>query len=186
MTDSYQHPLSRERREPQLSYTAPVIKTGRSRARMPCCTASTHASATVVLLLASLCLVASARAPPRTLLQGTSSSTADKGAAPCECGKPLGFCGAYIPDGVTCEKGAGWCKAGHSCMEDKDDNRQLKCLPIPKDCGKAGQPCCPSNADGPHTKETPESERLPFCRDGSTCFYTKPSMLGAVSGVPGG
>jgi hypothetical protein len=51
-----------------------------------------------------------------------------------------------------------------------DTDKSTRCMPLPKDCGKAGIPCCPGNAAKPFTdpKVTPK----PTCSDGSYCFYT--------------
>jgi hypothetical protein len=88
-----------------------------------------------------------------------------------ECGAPFALCGEDVPKDAKCPKGNGWCQAGHYCASNKtrQDKGQSKCLPVPKDCGKAGNACCPSNTDTPHTAST--SGRRPFCRDGSTCFF---------------
>jgi hypothetical protein len=83
-----------------------------------------------------------------------------------ECGAPFALCGESVPKDAKCPKGNGWCQAGHYCGLDKG---QSKCLPMPKDCGKAGNVCCPSNTDTPHNAST--NGRRPFCRDGSTCFF---------------
>lgn len=92
-----------------------------------------------------------------------------------ECGKPNGPCGFDIPANVTCEKGPGWCQPGYYCGRNETDSwggssGPELCKPVPKECGKAGHPCCPSNTDAPHGKDTPREQRLPFCRDGSSCF----------------
>jgi hypothetical protein len=67
-----------------------------------------------------------------------------------ECGKPNMPCGSAIPEGKKCEKGPGWCEPGYFCGFETTTAEPSKCLPIPKDCGKAGNPCCPSNK-GAHT-----------------------------------
>jgi hypothetical protein len=85
-----------------------------------------------------------------------------------ECGAPQAPCGREIPAGTTCPKGPGWCTAGHYCGNDKGDS---KCMPLPNNCGKAGNVCCPSNAETPHTSSTYPYDREPFCKDGSTCAY---------------
>lgn len=61
------------------------------------------------------------------------------------CGKPYMPCGSAIPEGKKCEKGAGWCESGYYCGFEATTAEPSKCLPLPKDCGKAGSPCCPSN-----------------------------------------
>ena len=90
-----------------------------------------------------------------------------------ECGKPYMPCGSAIPDGKKCEKGAGWCESGFYCGYDATTTEPSRCLPVPKDCGKAGQPCCPSNSDSPHSGSTEDKlQRKPFCKDpNSYCFY---------------
>lgn len=70
--------------------------------------------------------------------------------------------------------GAGWCEPGHFCGYESTTTEPSKCLPLPKDCGKAGQPCCPSNTDSPHTSLEDKMGRKPYCKDGSTCFYFAP------------
>jgi hypothetical protein len=106
--------------------------------------------------------------------------------AALECGKPYALCGNSIPAGVQCDKGAGWCEPGYYCGFSKDP-RGTMCLPVPKDCGRAGNKCCPSNADKPHRANSTgidpvtgkEEVREPFCRDGSTCFYDSQSFVRA-------
>jgi hypothetical protein len=46
---------------------------------------------------------------------------------------------------------------------------------LPKNCGKAGYECCPSNAKTPHTSSTNALDREPSCSDGSNCIYN-PSL----------
>jgi hypothetical protein len=70
--------------------------------------------------------------------------------------------------------GAGWCEPGHFCGYESTTTEPSRCLPLPKDCGKAGQPCCPSNTDSPHTSLEDKMGRKPYCKDGSTCFYFAP------------
>jgi hypothetical protein len=41
-------------------------------------------------------------------------------------------------------------------------------------CGTAGNACCPSNTDSPHTSLSDKLNRKPYCKDGSTCFYFSP------------
>jgi hypothetical protein len=91
-------------------------------------------------------------------------------AAAFTCGAPLAPCGENLPAGTTCPKGAGWCTAGHFCGYAKGESK-AKCVPLPKNCGKAGNVCCPSNTKTPHTSETPPLERNPLCTDGSTCVF---------------
>lgn len=86
-----------------------------------------------------------------------------------ECGAPYGPCGSAVPTDVLCEAGPGWCTPGFYCAAE-NNTAPSKCLPIPE-CGRAGQPCCPSNADTPHHVSMQKVDRKPFCRDGSTCFY---------------
>jgi hypothetical protein len=98
-----------------------------------------------------------------------------------ECGKRNGPCGFDIPANVTCEKGPGWCQPGYYCGRNETDSwggssGPKLCKPVPKECGEAGHPCCPSNTDDPHGKDTPREQRLPFCRDGSSCFYERLSL----------
>lgn len=50
----------------------------------------------------------------------------------------------------------------------------VRCLPLPKNCGTAGNPCCPSNTDSPHQTLQDKLNKKPFCKDGSTCFYFAP------------
>lgn len=99
-----------------------------------------------------------------------------------DCGKPFAPCGQAVPEGVKCEKGNGWCEAGHYCSSDKVAKAQ--CQPLPKDCGKAGSVCCPSNTDTPHTSDTYPLDRTPFCRDGRTCFFFPESRFTAVTPDP--
>jgi hypothetical protein len=87
-----------------------------------------------------------------------------------ECGAPLAPCGEAIPAGTKCPKGAGWCTAGHYCGYPEDSSK-AQCVPLPKNRGKAGYECCPSNAATPHTSSTDPLKRIPFCKDGSTCKY---------------
>jgi hypothetical protein len=114
-----------------------------------------------------------------------------------ECGAPLAVCGEYVPKDAKCAKGNGWCQAGHYCAstESESDKGHLKCLPVPKDCGTAGNVCCPSNTDTPHTASTKALDRVPFCRDGSTCFYDplasivsywESGVTPVYAGAPGG
>jgi len=91
-----------------------------------------------------------------------------------ECGKPLGPCGSAIPAGVSCTKGPGYCQPGYFCGWENNTKEPSRCLPIPANCGKAGSPCCPSNADSPNTSNDDKLNRKPFCKDGSTCFYFAP------------
>lgn len=93
---------------------------------------------------------------------------------PFECGKPYMPCGAAIPEGKSCKQGAGWCQQGYFCGFEATTTEPSRCLPLPESCGKAGQPCCPSNADQPHTSLEEKLTRKPFCRDGSYCFYHAP------------
>lgn len=94
------------------------------------------------------------------------------------CGKPGALCGNSIPEGVQCNKGAGWCEPGYYCGRPKG-TINTTCLPVPKDCGKAGKLCCPSNAVRPHRANRTgidpvtgkQEDHRPFCRDGSTCYY---------------
>jgi hypothetical protein len=90
-----------------------------------------------------------------------------------ECGAPQAPCGRDIPEGTTCPKGARWCTAGHYCGYEGDGS---KCTPLPKNCGKAGYECCPSNAETPHTSTTKALDREPFCKDGSTCAYNSMAL----------
>ena len=108
----------------------------------------------------------------RDLNQVKSSSAVQAGEF--ECGKPLGPCGAAIPAGVTCPKGKGWCQAGYFCGWEENALQQSRCLPLPEKCGTAGNSCCPSNTDSPHTSMEDKLTRKPFCKDGSTCFYFAP------------
>jgi hypothetical protein len=78
------------------------------------------------------------------------------------CGAPLALCGRSIPAGTTCPKGAGWCTAGHYCGY--TNSSKVQCVPLPKNCGKAGNVCCPSNTRTPHTNSTPPLQRMPFCK----------------------
>lgn len=94
-----------------------------------------------------------------------------------ECGKPYMPCGSAIPAGKACpkDKGAGWCQKGYYCGFESTSAEPSRCLPLPEKCGTAGHPCCPSNADSPHSGSLQDKlERKPFCRDGSTCFYFPP------------
>jgi hypothetical protein len=87
-----------------------------------------------------------------------------------ECGAPLAPCGENLPAGATCPKGAGWCTAGHYCGY-PERSFDAQCLPLPKNCGTAGNVCCPSNTKTPHTSEMSALERNPLCTDGSTCVF---------------
>jgi hypothetical protein len=69
-----------------------------------------------------------------------------------ECGKPNMPCGLAIPEGNKCEKGPGWCEPGYFCGFETTTAEPSRCLPIPRDCGKAGKPCCPSNK-GAHSSQ---------------------------------
>jgi hypothetical protein len=126
----------------------------------------THTLVIVVLLVLSACI-----APAATAF---------------ECGKPHALCGNSIPKGVQCDKGAGWCEPGFFCGFSRD-SRGSTCLPVPKDCGRAGNKCCPSNADKPHRANRTgidpvtgkEELHEPFCRDGSTCFFDSQTFVSA-------
>jgi hypothetical protein len=104
--------------------------------------------------------------------------TADKPAAAAsstavECGKPGSPCGADIPAGFTCPKGPGWCQPGYYCGKQGTSSSGVSlCRPVPANCGKAGKPCCPSNAKTHHTSSTNKDDRLPFCTNGSLCYYS--------------
>jgi hypothetical protein len=83
-----------------------------------------------------------------------------------ECGKPNGSCeiDILVNRSVTCEKGPGWCQPGYYCCRNTTDSWGFStgpelCKPIPKDCGKAGYPCCPSNTDAPHGRDTRREQR---------------------------
>lgn len=92
------------------------------------------------------------------------------------CGAPNGPCGKDIPASVTCDKGQGWCQPGYYCGS--SDNTMVgpsKCLEIPKDCGLPGKPCCPSNANRPHTSVDDKLKKQPFCKNGATCFFYEPT-----------
>jgi hypothetical protein len=103
-----------------------------------------------------------------------------------ECGKPGALCGNSIPVGVQCDNGAGWCEPGYFCGFSKGIKGST-CLLVPKDCGRAGNKCCPSNADKPHRANSTgidpitgkEEARMPFCRDGSTCFFDSQLFVSA-------
>lgn len=99
-----------------------------------------------------------------------------------ECGAPSAPCGQAIPAGVKCEKGKGWCQTGYFCSSEKVGKAQ--CQPVPKNCGKAGSVCCPSNTDTPHTASTEPLDRTPFCRDGSTCFFAPEGRFTALNPDP--
>jgi hypothetical protein len=94
-----------------------------------------------------------------------------------ECGKPGAFCGKAVPAGANCKGGPGFCQAGHYCGYDVDRTKKdgrsdfPKCLPIPKNCGTAGNECCPTNKDSPHRSIDDKLQRQPTCTDGSYCFY---------------
>lgn len=107
-----------------------------------------------------------------------------------KCGQPNSPCGLDIPKNVTCEKGPGWCEPGYHCSQEGPGG--IQCLPVPKDCGKAGNQCCPSNADVPHNdaSDKAQTSREPFCRDGSTCWYDylnfrRQPYVGVTSPEPG-
>jgi hypothetical protein len=109
-----------------------------------------------------------------------------------ECGAPQAPCGIDIPAGTTCPNGAGWCTAGHYCghVEQVRPENGSRCLPLPENCGTAGYQCCPSNAETPHTSTTNNSDKQPFCKDGSICayydFYLSPRFTPDIyAGVPG-
>jgi hypothetical protein len=87
-----------------------------------------------------------------------------------ECGAPSAPCGENLPAGTTCPKGSGWCTAGHYCGY-AERSSKAQCIPLPKNCGTAGNVCCPSNTRTPHTSETPPLERNPLCTDGSTRVF---------------
>lgn len=88
------------------------------------------------------------------------------------CGRPGDHCGS-APGGVVfgCPGNPGFCQPGYYCGKDKRSG-DSKCMPVPKDCGKFGGPCCPSNAEKPHTSSTASDDRKPFCRDGSLCYFS--------------
>lgn len=88
------------------------------------------------------------------------------------CGAPYAACGKAIPAGVTCTKGPGWCAPGFFCGWNQTTAEASRCLPLPKDCGKVGKACCPSNYKTPHTQFDDQFSRLPMCTDPDTaCFY---------------
>lgn len=119
-----------------------------------------------LVLLALSCPCCAAKATSRSLLLANET-------AAFECGKPNTPCGNAVPAGVTCSKGAGWCREGYYCGQEGHTS-PAKCLPVPKDCGKAGNVCCPSNAATPHKSDTRPFDPEPCCRDGSTCIYPRP------------
>jgi hypothetical protein len=104
-------------------------------------------------------------------------------AAAVTCGAPLAPCGENLPPGTTCPKGAGWCTAGHYCGYAKGSSK-AQCVPIPKNCGTGGNPCCPSNAETPHTSTTPPLDRKPFCKDGSSCTYNPLTLSTSMTPDP--
>jgi hypothetical protein len=106
----------------------------------------------------------------------------------------LAPCGKSIPAGTTCPKGAcsscaGWCTAGHYCGY-PERSWDAQCVPLPKNCGTAGNVCCPSNTRTPHTNSTPSLERIPLCTDGSTCEFSPeqsayiPDPFAGIPGAP--
>jgi hypothetical protein len=104
-----------------------------------------------------------------------------------KCGAPGAPCGQAIPPGISCPKGPGFCAPGHYCGNETNMVGQPRCLPLPADCGRAGKPCCPNNAEAPHTSEADKLARKPSCKDGSTCFYVRASAGwgDAFAGVSG-
>lgn len=133
-------------------------------------------------------LSTTAAPPPLGSSPGSSSAGGDSSSH--QCGQPNALCGSYIPSGVTCEQGQGWCVSGYYCAPEGNNSVTAvsRCLPLPAGCGQAGSPCCPSNTDTPHTSGMQKVDRKPFCRDNSTCFYDSRMlyMIGDIyAGVPG-
>lgn len=44
-------------------------------------------------------------------------------------------------------------------------------MPVPKDCGQPGKPCCPGNSHAAITDAKAATPK-PTCASGSHCFYT--------------
>lgn len=92
-------------------------------------------------------------------------------AASFACGKRGALCGASAPTGVKCAKGPGYCDPGYFCgWTFSDTNKTTACMPVPKPCGTDGQSCCPGNMVEAITNAT--ATPMPYCSDGSFCFYT--------------
>lgn len=131
---------------------------------------STCARVSITLLF--VCLQLCWAQPTASLASSAANAPAASSTA-FECGKPGSLCGADIPAGITCPKGPGWCQPGYYCgKEGSSVGGVSQCRLVPKDCGKAGKPCCPSNANTPHTSSTEKESRKPFCTDGSYCYYS--------------
>lgn len=123
-----------------------------------------------IIILSCSSVLAATRSP--------LSATALTQSSAFECGKPGAPCGKAIPADANCKNGPGFCSAGHYCSiwvtKEGGYSKFPKCLPLPKDCGTAGNECCPSNKDSPHLSLDDKLQRQPTCTDGSHCFYYPP------------
>ncbi len=52
------------------------------------------------------------------------------------------------------------------------NGKAASCIRVPPNCGKAGNPACPSNAIKPSRGLDDGMAAKPFCTDGSTAFYS--------------
>jgi hypothetical protein len=120
-----------------------------------------------IIVVLRCSVVAANRSPLTTTVLAQSSAF--------ECGKPGAPCGKAVPADANCQKGPGFCQAGHYCgyrwTSGGSRSDIPRCLPLPKDCGTSGNECCPSNKDSPHLSIEDKLKRQPTCTDGSHCFY---------------
>lgn len=109
--------------------------------------------------LAVVCLFLSPAAASR-MLQQTGT-----------CGTAGALCGASLSS--SCHpSGVGYCQPGLFCgWTFSDSDKTTTCMPVPKDCGQPGKPCCPGNAKTATTGATAATPK-PTCAGGSYCFYT--------------
>lgn len=75
---------------------------------------------------------------------------------------------------IGCAESAVGCPAGSFCASPADTGLGApRCLPLPKNCGRADAPCCPANA-----RRAPvelwiqdNATAVPFCEPGSFCLW---------------
>lgn len=87
-----------------------------------------------------------------------------------DCGKLWRPCGAAAKR-LGCAGDALQCGPAAFCASPGDTRLGApRCLPLPKNCGKLGGPCCPANKDGivRETSFVDKKTPVPFCNDGSS------------------
>jgi hypothetical protein len=91
-------------------------------------------------------------------------------AADASCGASGSPCGASLSS--SCHpSGLGYCQPGFFCgWTFSDTDKKTVCMPVPKDCGKPDQSCCPGNAATAITD--PDKTPKPTCSSGGYCFFT--------------